>query len=221
MVNRNKFILGIITVIFLLAGCANANTHKINNLPTPTANGTQSAKPPISNKITQTSLAPTSIPVNLPNISANNSITAQGTIPAGNKLMINNITVNTDAKGNYKQTITLQPGPNQIDLKYYGNNDLLLAHETRTINYSQPLSINILTPSTVSSPQVKLSGITLPNSVIYINGVKALVDQDGSFLLYEYLKPGKNKFDFVVEHNNMQYTQTKIITFNPPPPTIQ
>ena len=220
MFNRSKFILGTIAIIVLLTGCA--NTRKINNSPTPAvkSKSTQTT-PQIPTKITQANLTPASIPINLPNISANNNITAQGTIPTGNKLMINNISVNTDAKGNYKQAITLQPGANQIDLKYYGNNGLLLAHETRTINYSPKLSLNILTPATVSSPQIKLSGITLPNSVVYINGEETLVDQDGSFMLYENLKPGKNKFNFIVEHNNMQYAQSKVITFSPPAPTIQ
>lgn len=220
-------LIGTFFVVLAIAGCnsngsvpAPAQPDSVQTAQTPPAipQNTQTAQLPGAPAQQTTAKDTTYI---LPNITSGNKVTITGTIKPGQTLSINNNNVRADASGNYSYDIPATEGLNSIDFKVYYSNGPLVRHEVKTLTFKPTPTLNVITSSNSITPVINLYGTTVPKSDLSINGFPVAVNMDGTFSEPVGLKPGANKFDFLVIKDGKQYTQSKTITFTPPSPTIQ
>ena len=141
------------------------------------------------------------------------TVTVQGTTAAGATVSVNDNVVTADSTGAFNTTISLDAGPNAIDVIATDNNNnqgevLLMVNAmpitstaTSTLGASQgTLPLTVTSPidsATVSTSTVTVQGQTTPGATVTVNGNSDVADANGNFSIDVSLDNGPNAIDVI------------------------
>jgi bacillopeptidase F len=146
------------------------------------------------------------------------TVTVQGTTAAGATVSVNDNVVTADSTGAFNTTISLDAGPNAIDVIATDNNNnqgevLLMVNAmpitstaTSTLGASQgTLPLTVTSPidsATVSTSTVTVQGQTTPGATVTVNGNSDVADANGNFSIDVSLDNGPNAINVIAIDDN-------------------
>ena len=226
--NMKKKIIIAITILGLLAALLVSCTKSTSTPSTPTG---ESSTPVNTSTLTTTASTPVTSPLGTtsgtlksglplsitePTDSATingDNVNVQGTTTPGATVSVNDNVVTADSTGAFNTTISLDAGPNAIDVIATDNNNnqgevLLMVNAmpitstaTSTLGASQgTLPLTVTSPidsATVSTSTVTVQGQTTPGATVTVNGNSDVADANGNFSIDVSLDNGPNAIDVI------------------------
>jgi bacillopeptidase F len=191
---KNKVLLMIVVplVALLVAACAPTTTPTVTS--TPPAGLFLKVSEPLDESVV------TASPVGVSGTTIPNAVVS-----------VNGEIVEVDEQGNFTTMVTLEEGPNIIeviasDLEGNEVSTILaiiysaLPTTTPTPPVVEELFLDVMEPqdeSTITINSVGVSGTTIPNAVVSINGEIAEVDEQGNFTTMVTLEEGPNIIEVI------------------------
>lgn len=89
----------------------------------------------------------------------------------------------------------------------------LSAADTTTVAPVEEIHLTILSPtdgSTLTSPSIKVSGITGPNADVFVNDTETRANSNGNFSVNLVLDEGDNTISVMANDNNGNYADKEI-----------
>ena len=239
MIKKRLITIAILALFTItLVGCTKAVSPSTQAVTSPVPSGSVLSTPSqVQN--TQSTVPTSSLPVNLQSgipltlsfpadaATLNTAtVTVTGkTIPRAT-VSVNDQTAVADMNGNFSILITLETGPNAIDVVANDNNghqgeELILVNvelsgsqsigttgnitPSATIDSQGNLILNVTSPldgATLSTTSVKVTGQTAPGATVIINDQTVTADNNGNFSIPLVLDVGPNVIDVVAMDNN-------------------
>ena len=238
-----KKILFAIAILVLfttfLVGCTTAVSTSTQTITPSVSSMGVSSTPPSSFTATQspipTSTAPGTVQTDIPLVVTfpsdaatlnSDTITVTGHTAPGATVRANDQTAVADVNGNFSIPITLETGPNAIDVVANDNNghqgeELILVNvelsgaqsigatgnntPSATIDSQGNLILNVTSPldgATLGTTSVKVTGQTAPGATVIVNDQTVTADNNGNFSIPLVLDVGSNVIDVVAMDNN-------------------
>ena len=147
------------------------------------------------------------------------TVTVQGTTTPGATVSVNDNVVTADSTGAFSINVSLDAGPNAIDVIATDNNNnqgevLLMVNAmpptstttSATSGASQgTLPLTVTSPidsATVSTSTVTVQGQTTPGATVTVNGISDVADANGNFSIDVNLDNGPNAIDVIAMDDN-------------------
>ena len=147
------------------------------------------------------------------------TVTVQGTTTPGATVSVNDNVVTADSTGAFSTNVSLDAGPNAIDVIATDNNNnqgevLLMVNAmpttstatSATLGASQgTLPLTVTSPidsATVSTSTVTVQGQTTPGATVTVNGISDVADANGNFSIDVSLDNGPNAIDVIAMDDN-------------------
>ena len=146
------------------------------------------------------------------------TVTVQGTTTPGATVSVNDNVVTADSTGAFSTNVSLDAGPNAIDVIATDDNNnqgevLLMVnampthyHTSTTLGASQgTLPLTVTSPidsATVSTSTVTVQGQTTPGATVTVNGNSDVADANGNFSIDVSLDNGPNAIDVIAMDDN-------------------
>jgi hypothetical protein len=212
-----------VVLVGILSSCAKAQT-------TLSPATYQPAVSPTSTAATLQSGLPLSVtePADAATINGD-TVTVQGNTIAGATVSVNGMAVIADTSGAFSATVSLDDGPNAIDVIVTGANGnqgevLLMVNAVASASATPSVSPDVL-PLTVTEPAdsatlttttVTVKGQTAPEATVTVNGITDLADSSGYFSIDVNLNDGANAIDVVaIGDNGAQNEVTLMVNVTP------
>jgi len=146
-------------------------------------------------------------------------LTFQGTTTPGATVIVNDNVVTADSTGAFSINVSLDAGPNAIDVIATDNNNnqgevLLMVNAIPTSSattsatpstsqWTLPLTVTSpIDSTTVSTSTVTVQGQTTPGVTVTVNGISDVADANGNFSIDVSLDNGPNAIDVIAMDDN-------------------
>ena len=227
--NMKKKIIVAVMVCGLLAVLLVSCTKSASTSSTPTG---ESSTPVLTSALTATSSTPVTSPlgttsgtlksglplsVTEPADSATingDTVNVQGTTTPGATVSVNDNVVTADSTGAFSTNVSLDAGPNAIDVIATDDNNnqgevLIMINATPTSSATTSaipsasqgtLPLTVISPTdsaTVSISTVTVQGQTTPGATVTVNGISDVADANGNFNIDVSLDNGPNAIDVI------------------------
>ena len=197
--------------------------------PTPTPTPTPTLAPTATPESTTTPVGvqPLFMDLRQPEFGATVStrtITVAGTTLPGTTLEVGAQLVRVDPSGNFETQVTLQPGPNVIEIRATGLQGGQI-REPLLITYNPPppppFRLLVDEPPNlviVADQPIRVSGsTTVPQAIVTVNGVAVSVDEEGRFSTRVRLTEGANTIEVLALHPDSRTLRaTRSVIYSPP-----
>ena len=138
------------------------------------------------------------------------TVNVQGTTIPGATVSVNDNVVTADSTGAFNTNVSLDAGPNAIDIIATDDNNnqgevLLMVNAmpttSTTLGASQEtLPLTVTSPidsATVSTSTITVQGQTTPGATVTVNGISDVADDNGNFSIDVSLDNGPNAIDVI------------------------
>lgn len=149
-------------------------------------------------------------------------VVAHGVTNSGTSVEINSEVTPVDEDGGFQTVVTLSSGVNVIEVvatDAQGNRETKVVTVTSRPLPPQPFFLLITQPedqSVVRDHNIGLSGRTVPEAVVSVNGISISVDELGIFSTTVTLEPGPNIIDVVATNTDGKILSTVLaVIFRP------
>ena len=147
------------------------------------------------------------------------TVNVQGTTTPGATVIVNDNVVTADSTGAFSINVSLDAGPNAIDVIATDNNNnqgevLLMVNAIPTSSattsatpstsqWTLPLTVTSpIDSTTVSTSTVTVQGQTTPGVTVTVNGISDVADANGNFSIDVSLDNGPNAIDVIAMDDN-------------------
>jgi hypothetical protein len=155
------------------------------------------------------------------------TVTVQGTTTPGATVSVNDNVVTADSTGAFSTNVSLDAGPNAIDVIATDNNNnqgevLLMVNAMATISTTPSTSpgtlpLTVTSPidsATVSTSTVTVQGQTTPGATVTVNGISDVADANGNFSIDVNLDNGPNAIDVIATDDSGNQGEVLLMVHN-------
>lgn len=234
MTTRNMFMIWLLILTLVVAGCAKKDTtltETDNNTASDTQITTDSLAPtydlqavPLSDEMNTetTQVLPVTVISLLPDYVADETIEVKGKTKPGYRVFINGQEAPQKASGEFLLPLRLQVGENEINVvtisKSKTEDSQTLTIERRPV----PPKLTVIAPDQSDAEYITISGQTDTGSIVYIDNKPTKPDRKGNFTSAVQLKEGINKIP-ITSTNSLGGTAAvqKTVAFYPGNPRLE